>query len=70
MIKSLVSVAVAVTLASAAVALLCPLVPWSAWRAPFNYGTAAHPDYRYPHGGWNLDLYDCAGSTRALASAT
>ena len=53
--------------ASAAVAAVCREVPFPDWRSPHNYGTAAHPDYRYPHGGWNLVLYDCAGRERALA---
>ena len=55
--------------ASAAVAAACREVPFAAWRSPHNYGTAAHPDYRYPHGGWNLVLYDCAGREHALARA-
>jgi hypothetical protein len=55
--------------ASAAVAAACREVPFPDWRSPHNYGTAAHPSYRYPHGGWNLVLYDCAGRERALARA-
>ena len=55
--------------ASAAVAAACREVPFPAWRSPHNYGTSAHPDYRYPHGGWNLVLYDCAGREHALAAA-
>ena len=53
--------------ASAAVAAACREVPFPDWRSPHNYGTAAHPSYRYPHGGWNLVLYDCAGREHALA---
>ena len=55
--------------ASAAVAVACRRLPPQDWRSPHNYGTATHPDYKYPHGGWNLVLYDCAGRTRRLASA-
>ncbi len=55
--------------ASAAVAAACREVPFPDWRSPHNYGTAAHPNYRYPHGGWNLVLYDCAGREHALAGA-
>ena len=55
--------------ASAAVAKVCRRLPPSRWRAKHNFGTAAQPDYAYPHGGWNLVLYDCAGRTRRLAAA-
>jgi hypothetical protein len=55
--------------ASAAVARACRFVMPSLWRSPHNYGTAADPRYAFPHGGWNLALYDCAGRTAALARA-
>ncbi len=53
--------------ASTAVAASCLAIPASHWRNPQNIGTTAHPLYVYPHGGWNLQLYDCAGRTAALA---
>jgi hypothetical protein len=55
--------------AAAAVAVACREIPPRNWRAPHNSGTTTHPDYVYPHGGWNLVLYDCAGRTRRLAAA-
>jgi hypothetical protein len=55
--------------ASAAVANVCREVAPQHWRSPHNFGTAAHPRYAYPQGGWNLVLYDCAGRTRELAAA-
>ena len=55
--------------ASAAVAAVCRQIAPQHWRSPHNFGTAAHPRYAYPHGGWNLVLYDCAGRTRELAAA-
>jgi len=54
---------------SAAVAAVCRQIAPEHWRSPHNFGTAAHPRYAYPHGGWNLVLYDCAGRTRELAAA-
>ncbi|HEX4035203.1 MAG TPA: glycosyltransferase family 39 protein [Solirubrobacteraceae bacterium] len=53
--------------ASTAVAAACLPIPASHWRSPQNIGTPGHPLYIYPHGGWNLQLYDCAGRTAALA---
>jgi 4-amino-4-deoxy-L-arabinose transferase-like glycosyltransferase len=55
--------------ASTAVARACSFVPPALWRAPHNYGSADHPIYAFPRGGWNLALYDCAGRTAALADA-
>jgi 4-amino-4-deoxy-L-arabinose transferase-like glycosyltransferase len=55
--------------ASAAVAAACRRLAPQDWRAPLNSGTAAHPHYDFPHGGWNLVLYDCAGRTRQLLAA-
>jgi hypothetical protein len=55
--------------ASTAVAHACTEVPAPRWRSPQNLGTAAHPDYVYLRGGWNLILYDCAGRTAQLAAA-
>jgi len=54
--------------ASAAVAAVCRPLPPSRWRAKHNFGTAAHPRYAYPHGGWNLVLYDCGGRARRIAA--
>jgi hypothetical protein len=55
--------------ASTAVAAVCRRLAPQDWRAPLNRGTAAHPHYEFPHGGWNLVLYDCAGRTRELLAA-
>jgi 4-amino-4-deoxy-L-arabinose transferase-like glycosyltransferase len=55
--------------ASAAVAAVCRRIAPQHWRSPHNFGTAAHPRYLYPHGGWNLVLYDCGGRSRELATA-
>jgi 4-amino-4-deoxy-L-arabinose transferase-like glycosyltransferase len=55
--------------ASAAVEDACRRLPPSRWRAEHNFGTAAHPRYAYPQGGWNLVLYDCAGRAPRLAAA-
>jgi 4-amino-4-deoxy-L-arabinose transferase-like glycosyltransferase len=54
--------------ASTAVGRVCREVAFSLWRAPENIGTAAHPDYYYPRGGWNLKLYDCGGRSAELAT--
>ena len=53
--------------ALAAAAHTCRPVAPSSWRSPQNIGTAGHPLYVYPRGGWNLILYDCAGRTAQLA---
>jgi len=55
--------------ASTAVAAACLPVPPALWRSPQNIGTPAHPLYVYPHGGWNLQLYDCAGRSAQLAAS-
>jgi 4-amino-4-deoxy-L-arabinose transferase-like glycosyltransferase len=55
--------------ASSAVAAVCRRLAPQVWRRPLNIGTATHPRYEYPHGGWNLVLYDCAGRTRELRAA-
>ena len=55
--------------ASAAVAAVCPMIEPQHWRSPHNFGTRAHPDIRFPHGGWNLVLYDCGGRSRELAGS-
>jgi 4-amino-4-deoxy-L-arabinose transferase-like glycosyltransferase len=54
--------------ASTAVAHACRKVAPSRWRKPQNVGTAGHPIYTYPRGGWNLALYDCAGRTSEIAA--
>jgi 4-amino-4-deoxy-L-arabinose transferase-like glycosyltransferase len=54
--------------ASTAVAAACTPVAPGEWRSPQNIGTPGHPLDVYPHGGWNLDLYDCAGRTTEIAS--
>ena len=53
--------------ASTAVAAACLPIPASHWRSPQNIGTPGHPLYVYPHGGWNLQVYDCAGRSAELA---
>jgi 4-amino-4-deoxy-L-arabinose transferase-like glycosyltransferase len=55
--------------ASTAVAAACTPVPPSSWRSPQNIGSVEHPLLVYPHGGWNLQLYDCAGRSSELAGA-
>jgi 4-amino-4-deoxy-L-arabinose transferase-like glycosyltransferase len=56
--------------ASTAVAGGCAQVPLPNWRSPQNVAPAGQPaEYVYPHGGWNLRLYDCAGHSRAIAAA-
>ena len=55
--------------ASTAVAAACTPVAPARWRSPQNIGSPGHPLYVYPHGGWNLQLYDCAGRTSELAAA-
>lgn len=56
--------------ASTAVAAACTPVPPARWRSPQNIGLSpGHPLFVYPHGGWNLQLYDCAGRTSELAAA-
>ena len=55
--------------ASTAVAAACTPVAPSRWRSPQNIGVPGHPLYVYPHGGWNLQLYDCAGRTSELAAS-
>jgi 4-amino-4-deoxy-L-arabinose transferase-like glycosyltransferase len=55
--------------ASAAVAAVCRRIAPQHWRSPHNFGTATRPHYAYPHGGWNLVLYDCGGRSRELAAA-
>jgi 4-amino-4-deoxy-L-arabinose transferase-like glycosyltransferase len=54
--------------ASTAVAAACTPVAPSRWRSPQNIGVPGDPLYVYPHGGWNLELYDCAGRTSELAA--
>ena len=54
--------------ASTAVRDACRELPLVSWRGPENLGTADHPLYVYPHGGWNLRLYDCAGRAGAIAA--
>jgi 4-amino-4-deoxy-L-arabinose transferase-like glycosyltransferase len=56
--------------ASAAVAAVCRRIAPQHWRSPHNFGTATRPHYAYPHGGWNLVLYDCGGRSREIATAS
>ena len=54
--------------ASTAVRDACDELPLVKWRGPANVGLPGHPLYVYPHGGWNLRLYDCAGHSRQIAA--
>ena len=55
--------------ASTAVKNACTPVPPGDWRSPQNIGSVSQPLYVYPHGGWNLQLFDCAGRTSELAAS-
>ena len=52
--------------ASTSVAAACTPVAPARWRSPQDIGSPGHPLLVYPHGGWNLQLYDCAGRTSEI----
>ncbi len=54
---------------STVVAAACTPVAPAKWRSPQNIGSPGHPSIVYPHGGWNLQLYDCAGRSREIVAA-
>jgi len=56
--------------ASTDIAAACTPVAPARWRSPQNIGLPGHPLYVYPHGGWNLQLYDCAGRSNELATGS